>query len=78
MTVARFTVPIPNYAIGAPEGCQVIIDLDALLFSVRIKRRRKLYTLPLVTVAGWVVHRLVLAEVAAKRAAKRARRRRGG
>lgn len=74
--VARFKLNQPNFAIGAPEGCTVEVDRDALLFSVRIKRRRKLYTLPLLTVAGMVVHRLVLIETAEKRRAKKARRRR--
>jgi hypothetical protein len=28
--LARFKIPSPNYAIGAPEGCAVFIDRDAL------------------------------------------------
>lgn len=44
------------------------------LFSVRPKRRRRMYTLPLDTVAQIVVHKIIKAELAEKRAAKRKRR----
>jgi hypothetical protein len=73
--VARFKLDTPLYAAGMFSGCTVTIDRSAMLFHVRPKRRRKVFTLPLATVAGIVVHRLTLAEVAAKRAAKRSRRR---
>ena len=73
--VARFKLYTPNHTIGAPEGVTVEIDRSALIFGVRIKRRKRVFVLPLYTVAGMVVHRIVLAEAAAKRAAKKARRR---
>jgi len=47
---------------------------DADLFHVRPLRRRRVYTLPLSTVAEMVVRSIVLAEVRAKKAAKAARR----
>jgi hypothetical protein len=72
--VARFKIDMRLDAAGMLDGCTVTIDRDAGLFSVRPKRRRKLYTLPLYTVAGMVAHRIELNEAAAKRAAKKARR----
>ncbi len=42
----------------------VEIDRTAGLFSVRPKRRRRTYTLPLATVASIVVARIVKAEIA--------------
>lgn len=74
--VARFKVDTRLDAAGMLDGCTITIDRDAGLFTVRPKRRRKLYTLPLSTVAGMVAHRLILAEVSAKRAAKKNRKRR--
>lgn len=73
--VARFKIDMRLDAAGMLNGCTVTIDRDAGLFSVRGKRRHKLYTLPLYTVAGMVVHRIEMNEAAAKRAAKKAKRR---
>lgn len=49
----------------------VIIDRSAGLFSVRPRRRRRLYTLPLSVVASIVVARIIKAEVADRRRRKR-------
>lgn len=53
----------------------VLIDRAAGLFSVRPLRRRRVYTLPLALVASIVVSRIVKAELAEARRAKKARRR---
>lgn len=58
---------------GVHEGT-VTIDRVRRLFCVRPLRRRRFYELPLDVVADLVVHKIVLAELAAKRAEKRARR----
>lgn len=52
------------------------VDRDAGTFSVRPLRRRKVYTLPLGTVATLVCGLVLRAELAAKKAAKKKRRRR--
>ena len=51
----------------------VIVDRAAGLFSVRPLRRRRLYTLPLSTVAEMVVRGIIMAELRERRAAKRRR-----
>jgi len=53
----------------------VTIDRAAGLFSVRPLRRRRVYTLPLALVASIVVSRIVKAEIAEARRAKKSRRR---
>jgi hypothetical protein len=58
---------------GVQEGT-VTIDRLRQLFCVRPLRRRRFYELPLDVVADLVVHKVVLAELAARRAEKRARR----
>lgn len=57
-----------------PTAGTVTIDRGAGIFSVRPSRRRKVYELPLGDVASIVVAKMVKAEVAAKRAARRGRR----
>lgn len=49
---------------------KVTINRAAGLFTVRPNRRRRTYELPLSTVADMVVHRIIRAEVFAKRLAK--------
>lgn len=58
---------------GVHEGT-VTIDRMRQLFCVRPLRRRRVYELPLSVVADLVVHKVVIAELAIKRAEKRARR----
>ncbi len=60
-------------AAGVHEGT-VTIDRLRQLFCVRPLRRRRVYELPLSVVADLVVHKVVIAELAIKRAEKRARR----
>jgi hypothetical protein len=69
---ARFRIeePMPEFR----RGATVTIDRQAGLFSVRPYQRRKVYTLPLSTVAAIVVSKMVKAEIAAKRAERKARR----
>lgn len=57
---------------GAPQEGTVVID--AGLFGVRPLRRRRVYELPLSTVAEIVVARVIRAEVFAKRLAKAAKK----
>jgi len=72
---AIFKVDVPLYAIGAPEGGTVVVERGAGgVFSARIKRRRRWYSLPLATVMGMVVHRIVRAEAAEKMKARKRRR----
>lgn len=54
-----------------PQEGTVIIDRGAGLFSVRPLRRHRTYTLPLSNVAEIVCSKVIKAEVAAKRAAKK-------
>ena len=58
-----------------PTFGTVTVERSTGLFSVRPLRRRRLYTLPLSTVAEMVVRTLIAAEVREKRAAKKAGRR---
>lgn len=53
----------------------VTISRTALIFSVRPLRRRREYVLPLSVVAEMVCQRIIKAELAEKRADRRARRR---
>jgi len=58
-----------------PSFGTVTIDREAGLFTVRPLRRRRVYTLPLSTVAELVVRGIIVAELREKRAAKRRGRR---
>lgn len=49
----------------------VVVHRGALTLSVRPYRRRRTYELPLAEVAAIVYQRIIRAEVAAKRAARR-------
>ena len=60
---------------GSPTRGTVLIDRDAGLFHVRPFKRRRTYTLPLSDVASIIVAKIVKAEVAEKRRAKKARMR---
>jgi hypothetical protein len=59
---------------GAPGVGTVTIDRDAGLFEVRRLRNRRVFTLPLATVATMVCQRIVFAELREKRATKKKRR----
>lgn len=52
----------------------VVIDRNAGVFSVRPLRRRRTYELPLAFVARVVMERIIKAEAAEKRAARRKKR----
>lgn len=54
------------------QEATVVIDRDAGLFSVRPLRSRKLYTLPLATVAEITVQRIIKAESAERRRSRKA------
>lgn len=60
---------------GATEAT-VTVNRAAGIFSVRPLRRRKSYELPLSVVAEMVMWRILKAEAAEKRAAKKVRRKR--
>jgi hypothetical protein len=60
--------------LARPQEGTVTIDRDHGLIAVRPLRRRREYVLPLATVAEIVVARVIRAEVADRRAAKRGRR----
>jgi hypothetical protein len=64
---SRFRV-VGKLDTSVPAPGLVLIDRNAGLFSVRPYRRRRLYTLPLSTVAEIVCSRIIKAEIAAKRA----------
>lgn len=76
MSVARFRVSFARPLDGA-LGATVTIDRARLLFSVRLLRRRREFTLPLAHVAESMVWTILRAETAAKirdrREARRAR-----
>jgi hypothetical protein len=73
MRLARFrTVARTDKAIPTP--CHVYVDRDSLTFTVKPLRRRRTYQLPLSTVAEIVVGKIIKAEIAALRAAKKGRR----
>ena len=59
---------------GGWQVATVVIDREHGLFSVRPLRRRREYTLPLAIVAAMVCDRIIKQEVAAKKAAKKAKR----
>lgn len=60
---------------GGPSVGTIEIDRDAGLISVRRLRCRRAFVLPLASVATMICRRIILAELAEKRAAKRAKRR---
>jgi hypothetical protein len=75
MGVARFRVCGRLDMASRASFGTVTIDRGADLFSVRPLRRRRVYTLPLSTVAELVCRTIIAAEAREKRAAKKARRR---
>lgn len=76
MRVARFRVyERLDLASAAQEGTVVIDRGPAPIFTVRPKRRRKVYALPLSFVARMVCRHVIAIELAEKRKAKAARRR---
>jgi len=56
------------------QEATVVIERASALIAVRPLRRKRVYSLPLATVAEWVVRRILQAEVAAKKAEKKARK----
>lgn len=68
--ISRFPVVAALDMARAQDGT-VTIDRTAGLFGVRPKRGRRVYTLPLATVASIVVSRVIKAEVAEQRRTKR-------
>jgi hypothetical protein len=71
MAIARFRVQGRLDSAGRLQEGTVTIDRAAELFSVRPLRRRKVYTLPLSTVADMVCQRIILGEASEKRRLKR-------
>lgn len=71
MSVARFRVSGRLDMASRPSYGTVLIDRSAGLFSVRPLRRRRIYTLPLGTVAEMVCRSIIAVEVREKRAAKK-------
>lgn len=59
---------------GVTHG-SVVVDRATGIFEARARRRRRVYAMPLSTVADMVCRTIILAELREKRAAKRARRR---
>jgi hypothetical protein len=74
MTVARFPVTGTLDGAGGRHKGTVLIDRDTGDFHVRPSRRRRLYTLPLSTVATMVCETIIRSELAEKRALKKAKR----
>jgi len=64
---ARFVVPV---RFDGANLASVLIDRSTLIVSVRLYRRRRTYE-PLATVAEMVAWRIIEAEAAEKRAARR-------
>jgi hypothetical protein len=58
-----------------PQEATVTVERATQLFSVRPLRRRRTYTLPLATVAEIVTARIIKAELAERRAARKRGRR---
>jgi hypothetical protein len=56
-----------------PTEATVTIDRTHGLFTVRPKRRRRTFTLPLAAIASHVVHTIIRAEVAEKKKTKKRR-----
>jgi hypothetical protein len=72
--IARFPVTgTLDYGGGRHQGT-VLIDRQNGDFSVRPKGRRRLYTMPLATVATMVCEAIVRSELAEKKALKKAKR----
>lgn len=69
--LSRFPI---NWSFDRSFAATVLINRGAGTISVRPYKRRKVYTLPLSTVAELIASRVELAEAAAKRAARKARR----
>lgn len=67
--IARFPV-VSVLDLSRVQDGTVTIDRTAGLFGVRPKRGRRVYTLPLATVASIVVSRVIKAEVAEQRRTK--------
>ena len=78
MRRSHFRVAEPRRFNGASEA-KVTIEVGSgiALFTARPFRRRKAYTLPLATVAAWVIERCVRMEIQEKAKAK-SRKRLGG
>lgn len=69
--MARFRIPID---FDGARLATVEIDRDALLFNVKLYRRRKVFTLPLSMIAQIVCWKIVKAELNEKAKNKKAKR----
>lgn len=74
MSVARFPVTgTLDFGGGRHQGA-VLIDRENGDFSVRPRGRRRLYTMPLSTVATMVCQAIVLSELREQKALKKAKK----
>ena len=73
--VARFKVFAPLDGAGGAQHGMVEIDRDSGMMSVRVKRKRRRYTMPLGYVASMMVKAIIMYDLREKRAAKRAKKR---
>lgn len=75
MSTARFEVVGTFDLAGGAQKATVLIDRETRIFYVRPYRRKRMYALPLATVASLVCQTIIRAEVREKHAARKARRR---
>ncbi|MGH9651509.1 MAG: hypothetical protein ACRD3I_13710 [Terriglobales bacterium] len=66
--------PVVGRFNGRPGAARVIVERGVGLFGVREFRRRRVYTLPLATVAEMVVYAIVKREAVERAQARRAKR----
>lgn len=74
--VARFKVFAQLDGAGGPQHGVVEIDRDSGMMSVRVKRKRRRYTMPLSYVAGMMCKAIIMYEIQEKRKAKKGARKR--
>lgn len=72
--VARFKVFAPLDGAGGAQHGMVEIDRDSGMMSVRVKRKRRRYTMPLGYVASMMVKAIIMYDLREKRAAKKKKR----
>lgn len=71
---SRFRVTGTFDVAGGLQAATVEIDRDAETISVRPLRRRRVYCLPLASVATWICQSIIRAEVRERRETRRRRR----
>jgi hypothetical protein len=74
--VARFKVFAQLDGAGGAQHGMVEIDRDSGEMSVRVKRKRRRYTMPLSYVASMMVKAIIMYEIREKRAAKKGAKKR--